>query len=423
MGIGESIRLALEGLRANKMRSILTMLGIIIGIGAVIGILTVGNGLTGSITGSMSSLGVSNITVSLRSESDRAPMMASMMGMVRPGEEDLMTDEMVEALRSRYGAYIAGVSLSEGAGSGQAKDGRLYANLSLTGVNEDYAGVNNLTLLSGRWVRQKDLDGSRSVCVVSDKLVNNLFGGDTEAALGQDIHVTLDGESLTFRVVGVYEYDASAMSFSMVSEKDVSTVAYIPLTTAKHISGSSGGYASMTVQAAAGIDSAAMAQDVQSFLNRYYAKNEDYSVFAMAMSTMVESMSSIMNTLSIAISVIAGISLLVGGIGVMNIMLVSVTERTREIGTRKALGATNNDIRLQFVVESIIVCLIGGVIGIAAGTLLGYWGSSLISEPALPTLGSIALAVGFSMAIGVFFGYYPANKAARLDPIEALRYE
>ena len=143
----------------------------------------------------------------------------------------------------------------------------------------------------------------------------------------------------------------------------------------------------------------------------------------MAMSTMVESMSSIMNTLSIAISVIAGISLLVGGIGVMNIMLVSVTERTREIGTRKALGATNNDIRLQFVVESIIVCLIGGVIGIAAGTLLGYCGSSLISEPALPTLGSIALAVGFSMAIGVFFGYYPANKAARLDPIEALRYE
>ena len=143
----------------------------------------------------------------------------------------------------------------------------------------------------------------------------------------------------------------------------------------------------------------------------------------MAMSTMVESMSTIMNTLSIAISVIAGISLLVGGIGVMNIMLVSVTERTREIGTRKALGATNSDIRMQFVVESMIVCLIGGVIGIIVGTTMGYIGSSLISEPSYPTAGYIALAVGFSMAIGVFFGYYPANKAAKLDPIEALRYE
>ena len=179
----------------------------------------------------------------------------------------------------------------------------------------------------------------------------------------------------------------------------------------------------MTIQASSDVDSAAMARDVQDFLNRYYAKNEDYSVFAMAMSTMVESMSTIMNTLSIAISVIAGISLLVGGIGVMNIMLVSVTERTREIGTRKALGATNNDIRIQFVVESIIVCLIGGIIGIIVGTILGYVGSSLISEPCYPTFGYIALAVGFSMAIGVFFGYYPANKAARLDPIEALRYE
>ena len=423
MGLGESIRLALEGLRANKMRSILTMLGIIIGIGAVIGILTVGNGLTGSITGSMSGLGATNITVSLRSEGDEADFMASMMGMISPDEDDLMTDDMLEALRNRYGSYMEGISLSESVGSGQAKDGRLYANLSISGVNDQYQGVNNLTLLAGRWIRQKDMDGQRSVCVVSDKLVNNLFAGDTESALGQEIHVTMQDESLNFRVVGVYEYDASTMGFSMASEQDISTGLYIPLTTAKHLNGSGDGYSSLTIQASADVDSAAMARDVQAFLNRYYAKNEDYSVFAMAMSTMVESMSTIMNTLSIAISVIAGISLLVGGIGVMNIMLVSVTERTREIGTRKALGATNNDIRVQFVVESIIVCLIGGIIGIVVGTILGYVGSSLISEPCYPTIGYIALAVGFSMAIGVFFGYYPANKAAKLDPIEALRYE
>ena len=423
MGLGESIRLALEGLRANKMRSILTMLGIIIGIGAVIGILTVGNGLTGSITGSMSGLGVSNITVSLRKLDDGMGGMTSVFGLQTPDEADMLTDDMLEGLRARYGDYLEGISLSESAGNGQAKDGRLYANLSISGVNEDYQHVNNITLLNGRWLRQKDLDGSRAVCIVSDKLVNNLFAGNQEAALGSDIRVSRSGEMLSFRVVGVYEYDQSTMGFSMASEKDLSTSLFVPLTTAKHINGSGEGYASVTVQAGESVDSSALAADIQSFLNRYYTNNDRYSVFAMAMSTMVESMSTIMNTLSIAISVIASISLLVGGIGVMNIMLVSVTERTREIGTRKALGATNNDIRVQFVVESIIVCLIGGLIGIVVGTILGYIGSSLISEPSYPTFGYIALAVGFSMAIGVFFGYYPANKAAKLDPIEALRYE
>ena len=423
MGLGESIRLALEGLRANKMRSILTMLGIIIGIGAVIGILTVGNGLTGSITGSMSGLGVSNITVSLRKLDDGMGGMTSVFGLQTPDEADMLTDDMLEGLRARYGDYLEGISLSESAGNGQAKDGRLYANLSISGVNEDYQHVNNITLLNGRWLRQKDLDGSRAVCIVSDKLVNNLFAGNQEAALGSDIRVSRSGEMLSFRVVGVYEYDQSTMGFSMASEKDLSTSLFVPLTTAKHINGSGEGYASVTVQAGESVDSSALAADIQSFLNRYYTNNDRYSVFAMAMSTMVESMSTIMNTLSIAISVIASISLLVGGIGVMNIMLVSVTERTREIGTRKALGATNNDIRVQFVVESIIVCLIGGLIGIVVGTILGYIGSSLISEPSYPTFGYIALAAGFSMAIGVFFGYYPANKAAKLDPIEALRYE
>ena len=422
MGIGESVRVSLEGLRANKMRSLLTMLGIIIGIAAVIGILTVGNGLTGSITGSMSSLGATNITVFLQEKAGGMGGMETILGVASPEEEDLITDEMLEALRQRYGEAVAGISVSASAGSGVARDGRLYANVSLTGINEEYLAVNNTDLLAGRTIRQEDLDGRRSVCVVSDRLVENLYQGDADAALGDEVRVELNGEYQSFRIVGIYEYDAS-MSISFSAEEDVTTSLYIPITTANHLTGSPEGYSTVTVQASAGTDSAAMAQSIREFLSRYYANNEDYGVSAMAMSTMVESMSAIMDTLSIAISVIAGISLLVGGIGVMNIMLVSVTERTREIGIRKALGATNNNIRIQFVVESVIVCLIGGVIGILLGAVLGYVGSSLLSEACLPRPGYIALAVGFSMAIGVFFGYYPANKAARLDPIEALRYE
>ena len=143
----------------------------------------------------------------------------------------------------------------------------------------------------------------------------------------------------------------------------------------------------------------------------------------MSLDSQISQVNTMMGTLSLAISVIAAISLLVGGIGVMNIMLVSVTERTREIGIRKALGAPDSAIRSQFIIESMIICIIGGILGIIVGAGLGYVGGLLLKQPAVPTLNAIIVAVGFSMAIGIFFGYYPANKAAKLDPIEALRYE
>lgn len=162
---------------------------------------------------------------------------------------------------------------------------------------------------------------------------------------------------------------------------------------------------------------------VGDFFASYYTYNDSWTVSASSISNLVESMTEMLNTVSLGISAIAAISLLVGGIGVMNIMMVSVTERTREIGTRKALGAPASAIRMQFITESVILCLIGGVIGVVLGIAAGVGLSTLMQVPGKPTISSIVVAVGFSMAIGVFFGYYPANKAAKLDPIEALRYE
>ncbi len=425
MGFGESLRLALEGLRANKMRAALTMLGIIIGIAAVIAILTVGDGLTGIITDTMSEFGASSIGISLQERmDDLEDMRVSMMGMgATPEEEDLMTEEMLEEMVKRFGHDIDTVSLTETVGSGQAKDGRLYANLSLTGVNPGYFEANETELLTGRFFRDQDMEGQRMICLVSHKLVNNLFEGDRQAALGQEITVELTTGTYRFRIIGVYEHENNMMNMSFASEKDVSTAVYIPLKTAKHLSGAPDGFSSITVVARSDADGSQVARELQDFLNRYYKRNEDYRVSALSMDSMIETVDDMLGTLSIAISVIAAISLLVGGIGVMNIMLVSVTERTREIGTRKALGATNGDIRIQFVVESAVICLVGGVIGILLGAAMGYVGSYLLDAPALPSFGAIALAVGFSLAVGIFFGYYPANKAAKMDPIEALRYE
>ncbi len=426
MGLGESIRLALEGLKANKMRAVLTMLGIIIGIAAVIGILTVGDGLSGYINNTMSELGASSIIVTLQEKEREAvssDAMMSMMTMKQPETSDLMTPEMIAAMQKQFGDRIAATSLSESAGSGKARDGRLYANVTAMGVNEGYFTVNNVKLRDGRFLQQKDDDGRRMVCVVSDRLANNLFDGDSEKALGQEVLVQLPGGSYTFRIVGIYTYEQSAISFSTASDKDIATSLYIPLSTAKQLTGASRGYSMITVQAAVGESSTEVAAEVKNYLARYYRTNENYTVTAISMDTMISSVDSMMSTLSVAISVIAGISLLVGGIGVMNIMLVSVTERTREIGTRKALGATNSNIRLQFVVESAIICLIGGAIGIVLGAIMGYVGSGLLHNAVLPGIGAIALAFSFSLAVGVFFGYYPANKAAKMDPIEALRYE
>lgn len=426
MLILENIMLALSGLKSNKMRALLTMLGIIIGIASVIAIMTVGNSLNTSITTSMQAMGANNLTVGVSQKSTEEEVTESGirfgMGNRRTmSAEDYISDEMLAEFQAEYGENIDCISYSESVGSGVAEDGELYANINVTGVNEGYLKINELTILAGRNLMDIDQSGAKKVAVVSDKFVTNMFGGDTRAALGNTVDVEINSRYYTYTIIGVYEYDSS--SYTTESEEDLTTDFYIPYQTAKNQDHSDDGYSQLTIVTTTGTDNTTFMDQVETFFNHYYTNNEYYEVSVTSMETMLSTMTDMLSTISVAISIIAGISLLVGGIGVMNIMLVSITERTREIGTRKALGATNGSIRLQFIMESIVICLLGGFIGIILGIILGAVAANYMGYSASPSMGGIIFSVAFSIFIGVFFGYYPANKAAKLNPIEALRYE
>ena len=290
MLIVENILLAVSGLRANKMRAFLTMLGIIIGIGAVITIMTLGDAVTNSFTSSMQSLGANNITSMLQHKSDEEDdgaglgMMGAMLRQsAQPQEKDLITPEMLSALKETYGGEMLGVALSESVGSGRAEQGKLYANLSVTGVNPDYFLAQELEITSGRTLSQSELEGSRRLALVSDRLVDNMFGGKAESAVGQTIDVTLGGSFYTYTIVGVYKYEQSPYMMYFGSEKDITTTLYIPIGAARAATHSSEGYSSVTVMTAPGVDSTLFASRVERFINAYYRTNRDFEVSAFSM--------------------------------------------------------------------------------------------------------------------------------------------
>lgn len=420
MLILENTLLALAGLKANKMRTALTMLGIIIGISSVIAITIVGDAANHSVMSSMESIGASNISVMVQQkEMDEGSYQDVSMK-----AKDYITDEMIEKLSKHFGQRIQSASLSKPIGSGEAKDGKNYANIEILGVNQSYLKSNKLLFLSGRYFTDKDQQEARKVALVSDKLVENLFHKDPSEVIGERIEVEAGSKYYTYTIIGVYKYQRPAYSMDSSSDKDKKTNCYLPLPTAFSQSRSEGHYGSIDIIARNGTDSAALAQEIADYMNHeFYKDNPHFTISAYSMESMMTETKTMLSTIQKAIAGAAAISLLVGGIGVMNIMIVSITERTREIGTRKALGATNGFIRMQFIMEAVVICLIGGFAGVALGLAVGMAGAGLMGYQGSASISIIAGCVLFSFVFGIFFGFYPASRAARLDPIEALRYE
>ena len=424
MFLRENILLAIDGLKSNKMRSFLTMLGIIIGIGAVIAIVSIGDAVTTSLNDTLSRLGTSNIYVFVSQKEENG--IGSSSGKI--DDSDLISEEQIESFASKYSGEIGAVSYLETGESGEARKNHRSAKITVKGTNAGYGSVNNVKITRGRFLKERDIRNRRKVAVVSDRLVSNLFRTG-ENPIGQEVSVDTDKGSEDYTIVGVYQFESvSIQGIESDKGKDTRTSLYLPVGLVKETAENQN-YSQFVLSTKGVQDAQAFADKVESYFRKLYASNGNYTCRARSMESAISEWTRQLGVVSTAIAAIAAIALLVGGIGVMNIMLVSVTERTREIGPRKALGARNSYIRMQFIVEAVIICLIGGVLGIIAGLLMAWGGVTImehqmsVSIPLVISAPVVLGSVGFSMLIGIFFGYYPARKASRLNPIDALRYE
>lgn len=419
MDLIENSLLALSGLRANKMRTVLTMLGIIIGISSVITIVTIGNSVNQSVAKSMSDIGANKIEIAISQNYVIDENGNYNYEYIEQTENDMISEEMIMKYQKEFIDQIDSISLKKELDSTKVTDKDKYANVSVIGVNDGYAEVENIKILQGRFVTKKDMEHKKKLAVVSDKFIQNMF--PNESPIGKEIAIPINKETNYFTIIGVYEYKVQGSGTG--AERDLSTPVFLPITTVKQITHTIDGYTQMSVNGKAGMDMDQLTNDTKQYFANLFEKNENFKPEVYSMKEMLDEMNGMLKNITVAISAIAGISLLVGGIGVMNIMMVSITERTREIGTRKALGAQNSAILMQFIIEAMIICLLGGVIGVILGIGGGMLGAKLMGYPAIPSVAAILVAVGFSMLIGVFFGYYPANKAAKMNTIDALRYE
>ena len=401
----ESIIIALEGLKANKMRSILTMLGIIIGVGAVIAMVSIGMGVREKVQTSIAGLGSNLLIVTPGAVSPTGVRLAA-------GSITSLTNKDAQAIARE----IPGVSLVAPSVNRQYQV--VYGNknwiTSIQGTTAEFLEVRSFIVESGTFFSNQDNDTRSRVAVLGKTVADNLFGDISP--VGQTMRIN----KAPFRVIGVLGAKGQSAGGS-----DQDDLVLIPLTTAQERMLGITYLHSISVQAVNGDAVNQVQDDISELLRSRHrlgtTKPDDFTVrnLAAIMATAEETT----RTITLLLGNIAAISLLVGGIGIMNIMLVSVTERTREIGIRKALGATYYNILLQFLIEAIVIGVTGGFIGVVIGIGASHLISSIAGWNTLVSFSSVLLAFGFSIMVGLFFGIYPARKAALLDPIEALRYE
>jgi putative ABC transport system permease protein len=403
------IREALESLSANKLRTALTMLGIVIGVAAVVSMTAIGQGASSSITSSIESMGTNLIYISRAWENanPQALTLADAEAIVESGGAPHVLAVAPSVNTSRTVVY-----------------GDDSISTTINGVTPDYTTVRNTSVSTGRFISEDDIDGKSTVAVLGSDVVEELFGSDV-GVVGQKIRIG----NMLYEVIGILK---SSGSSSMGSSADNQII--VPITTAfSRLIARSNANDEVDMISVSAVDSESIdtaENEIASILRSRHdiTSDEDDDFNIMSMESMTEAATSITGVLTIFLGGIAAISLLVGGIGIMNIMLVSVIERTKEIGLRKAVGAKNNDIMMQFMVESLVIGLTGGILGVVLAWALtglikniasaaGYGLSPMI------TFGSVLIAVLFSVGVGLVFGLYPANRAAKLEPVEALRTE
>jgi putative ABC transport system permease protein len=402
--LGETLAVAFHSIRANLLRSVLTTLGIIIGVGAVITMVALGTGAQRAVEERIAALGANVFTV-FAGQASR--------GGIRITDRTILSTDDYEAL-VRDGRLLKAV-VPEMQQALQVKYGNQNSNIQVVGTTPNYVEVRNYTLPSGRMFTAGDDEARRRYAVLGAS-VPRLLGANPAAMIGQ----TLSIRGLGFEIIGVLSEKGAAGGFFNPDEQIL-----IPLQTAKYRVFGSDRLRSMSVQVAEGVPIEQGMVDLERILRREHkirpGGENDFTIRNQRdILTTQQEATQVFTTL---LASIAAVSLVVGGIGIMNIMLVSVTERTREIGVRKALGARRRDILLQFLIEALALCLVGGVLGILAGTAAAVALSRFMQWNTLVSPGAVAVAFGFSALVGLFFGIWPARRAARLDPITALRYE